>query len=450
MENTFSGKISKFIASRAETKIEQFEKKAQKRRKEIKNSEDLSELESILIDEKQKLEEQFNPGNWITNAANRSKQRQLVTHALKFSHPYAKGNSVYFPGGPQHPENMNSGSIICTVSLTSPDIDSVGNAAALDVTAFLQLSHEKKTLINYIQQGDTAPLEPFALDDTQLKQWMTGFKEILIDDKLRSHTLSKQIYFPIQKDQYHLISPLYPSSLVHAIHQRITDSRFSEKAKIARKSKREAKYSADTVMDFPDTAIQSFGGTKTQNISQLNNSRGGKSFLLSCRPPSWQKHNRPPLGVKTVFSKNHFGSRVWREILELRRFLESQVGKSSTMDIRGKRGDMIDKIIDNLIQYSAEIQNFRKYAGWSGDTECKLPRFQQLWLDPHRSKSDNLFKQEREMNNWQTEVADQFAFWLNSRIKSKQLTPGDDEHTQWQKLMESKLRLLKEDLETFA
>ena len=111
---------------------------------------------------------------------------------------------------------------------------------------------------------------------------------------------------------------------------------------------------------------------------------------------------------------------------------------------------MIDKIIDHLIQYGAEIQSQKEYAGWSADTRCKLSMVEQLWLDPYRCTTDPLFKQEREKNNWQAGVADQFAFWLNQRIKSNLLTPGDDEHTHWQQLMKSKLLLLKEDLEGLA
>ena len=450
MESNFSEIILKYINSRAETKIEQFTKKSEKMRKNIETPEELSELESILIDEKKKLEEQFAPGNWISEAARRANQRQLVTHAQKFTHPDAKGNSIYAPKGSQPPENLEFGATICTACLANPDIDSVGNAAALDVTGFLQLSHNGKTLIEHIQEGDTTPLKIFASDDEQLEQWMNGFKEILTDNDLRSHTLSKQIYFPIDDDHYHLISPVFPSSLTQAIHRRITESRFSDDAKAGRQARREGKYSEEIIVEFPDTAIQTFGGSKPQNISQLNSSRGGKSFLLSCSPPSWQKQNGPPLGVKTVFSRNHFGARVWRLILELKRFLEHQIDRESTIRVRRKRADMIDKIIDHLIQYGAEIQTLKEYGGWSADTRCKLSMIEQLWLDPYRSTTDPLFKQEREKNNWQAGVADQFAFWLNQRIKSKLLTPGDDEYTHWQQLMKGKLLLLKEDLEGLA
>jgi len=194
MESKFSEIILKYINSRAETKIEQFTKKSEKMRKNVEISEELSELESILIDEKQKLEEQFIPGNWITEAARRANQRQLVTHAQKFTHPDAKGNSIYAPKGSLPPEDLEFGATICTACLVNPDIDSVGNAAALDVTGFLQLSHNGKTLIEHIQEGDTTPLKMFASNDEQLEQWMDLKKYSLTMSCVHIHCQNRFIF----------------------------------------------------------------------------------------------------------------------------------------------------------------------------------------------------------------------------------------------------------------
>lgn len=451
MENDFSKIISRYIEDRKKLKIEQFEKDAERKRKNVKDPEELAELETTLTDERKKLENKFLPENWLTDAARRAKQRQLVTHAIKFIHPDAKGSSFYAPGSSKKLEMAGGDHFISTGSLKSPGIDSVGNAAALDVSSFLQLSLEGRTLVEFFRQNDVTPLKPFASDDSQLDEWMAGFREVLSAGQPVSHTLSKQIYFPVDDHQYHLLSPLYPTSLVQAIYSRITEHRFSETAKKARKAKREGRSCDDMVVGFPDTLIQSFGGTKPQNISQLNSQRNGKSILLSCAPPSWKKQQKPPLKTKTIFSKYHFVSRVWREILDLRRFLDQQVNKDSNVRIRRKREEMIDKIMDHFIQYGAEIQSLLEHAGWSGKDECHLNSAQKLWLDPLRVKTDELFRQEREKNDWQADVADQFAFWLNKEIdKSSRLTPGDREHLEWQGLVESKLKMFKQDFEEYA
>ena len=451
MENDFSKLIVRYIDDRKMMKIEQFEKNAEKKRKDARDPEELADLETILADERKKLENKFLPENWLTDAARRAKQRQLVTHAVKFIHPDAKGSSFYATGDSQKSEMTGDYHYISTASLKFPKIDSVGNAAALDVSSFLQLSLEGRTLVEYFRQSDVTPLRPFASNDSQLDEWMAGFREVLSAGQPVAHTLSKQIYFPVDDHRYHLLSPLHPTSLVQAIYGRITEHRFSEIAKKARKAKREGRFCEDVVVDFPDTLIQSFGGTKPQNISQLNSQRNGKSILLNCAPPSWKKQQKPPLKTKTIFSKYRFGSRVWREILDLRRFLDQQVSKDSNVRIRKKREEMIDKIMDHFIQYGAEIQSLREHAGWSGKDECYLNSAQKLWLDPLRVKTDELFRQERENNDWQADVADQFALWLNKEIdKSSRLTPGDREHLEWQGLVESKLKMFKQDFEEYA
>jgi CRISPR-associated protein Csy1 len=457
MENDFSKIISRYIEDRKKLKIEQFEKDAERKRKGVKDPEELAELETILMAERKKKEEESLPANWLTDAARRAGQRQgknpltLVTHAIKYSHPYAVGSSLFSPGGEDRPDYCKADSIISTASLVEPELDWVCDAAKLDVVSLLMLSLKGKRLFSFIQKNDPSPLRPFASDDSQLDEWMAGFREVLSAGQPVSHTLSKQIYFPVDDHQYHLLSPLYPTSLVQAIYSRITEHRFSETAKKARKAKREGRSCDDMVVGFPDTLIQSFGGTKPQNISQLNSQRNGKSILLSCAPPSWKKQQKPPLKTRTIFSKYHFVSRVWREILDLRRFLDQQVNKDSNVRIRRKREEMIDKIMDHFIQYGAEIQSLLEHAGWSGKDECHLNSAQKLWLDPLRVKTDELFRQEREKNDWQADVADQFAFWLNKEIdKSSRLTPGDREHLEWQGLVESKLKMFKQDFEEYA
>ncbi len=451
MENGLSKIILEYIQSRASTKLEAFDKKAKKRQKETEDPIALAELELELKEERRALEEQFEPRNWLTNATPRASQRPIVTHALAYTHPNAKGgSSVFCPGGPKQPETMTEGAVVSTASLEAPQIDSVGNAAAMDVTALLQLSDNGKALIDYIRDGDSTPLKPFAANDAQLKQWMDDFSKVFMPKKLSSHKLTKQLYFPVEEGAYHLLAPLYASSFGQSLYERIADSRFSEESKLVRKARRENKYHEAAVVFYPSIAVQSFGGTKPQNISQLNTRRGGKAFLLSCAPPTWGTQLRPPVGVSTVFSRNYFESRVGWEVGGLRRFLEQHLDKGSTVFVRRRREDMIDRIIDHFIQYGAEIQSLKEHAGWSSDAGCRLDPVQRLWLDPHRAATDEAFDLERQKNDWREELAKQFAGWLNRRIGFNKLMVGDSEHREWQSLVERKLRLLKEDLEVFA
>lgn len=416
-----AAKISDYIAGRAGTKLDKFDKEKEKQR--------TSTQDFALETERSDIASRYIPTNWLTDAAQRAKQIQMVTHALKFTHTDARGSSVYFPEGQTQAADMKNGELLSTASLATPVIDAVGNAAALDVAALLQLEHEGATLIQHIEQGDSSPLKPFAKDAIQLAEWMDAFKQALKCNELSSHKLAKQLYFPVAQGQYHLLAPLYSSSLAHAVNSRIGATRYGDEVKSTRKARKDGRFNPASVVDFPDTAVRTYGGTKPQNVSQLNSSQGGKSFLLCCAPPSWETISTPPLGVKSVFSRNHFGYRVWKEVRLLQQYLLSKADHDSTKPIRDQRGERVDTILDQLVCYAAEVQSLA--AGWSALPDCKLSLAEQLWLDPDRGKEDEAFAAERDRDDWQEVIAGQFARWLNNRLNHEKLTMGDAEHTEW-------------------
>jgi CRISPR-associated protein Csy1 len=420
-----AAQIAGYIAGRAETRLDKFDKESEKQRTAAQDS--TPEVERAEIASR------YLPVNWLADAALRAKQIQMVTHALKFTHTDARGSSVYSPEGQSQAEGMKNGELLSTASLTSPVIDVVGNAAALDVAALLQLEHDGKTLIQYIEQGDSSPLQPFAKNEIQLAEWMGAFKQALESNELSSHKLAKQLYFPVAKGQYHLLAPLYSSSLAYALNSRITATRYGDEIKVVRRAKKEGRYSAVPVVDYPDTAVRTHGGANTQNVSQLNNRQMGKSFLLCCAPPNWEAMSTPPLGVKSVFSRNHFGFRVRKEVWSLQQYLLKKLDRNNE-PIRDQRAERVDQVLDQLVQYAAEIQNLAGHAGWSVLPACKLSRAEQLWLDPQRAELDEAFAAELVKDDWQAVVADQFARWFNSRLKHEKLTMGDSEHTEWKNL----------------
>lgn len=86
---------------------------------------------------------------------------------------------------------------------------------------------------------------------------------------------------------YHLLAPLYASSLAHRVFQTINEERFGEAAKEARQARREGLFVQQAVHEYPQLVVQKLGGTKPQNISQLNSERGGNNYLLASLPPIW-------------------------------------------------------------------------------------------------------------------------------------------------------------------
>lgn len=382
-----------------------------------------------LAAEVQEINARYQVQTWLTDAASRAGQISLVTHALKFTHSDAKGSSVFNTASAEEkPEYLS------TAALKQPEVDAVGNAAALDVAKLLQTEYQGDSLASALQRGDDSALAALADDPRQLAQWVNGFKQALTDKQPSSHKLAKQIYFPLSDtpadDQYHLISPLYSSSLAQALYQRITSTRFGDEAKAIRQARKEKRWHDAIDVSYINLAAQNMGGTKPQNISFLNSGRRGKSYLLPCAAPAWESVSKPPLLHKSIFRpRGEFASLAYPLVRQMQQFLLSVRSVSNTMEIRQQCWAYADSIIDSLFNYGAAVQNLE--AGWSGDEACVLKRSQQLWLDPYRGETDRDFKGERESGDWRKEVAHDFGVWLNRQLEHEQLRFSEVERREW-------------------
>lgn len=441
MNHGMSEVILKYIRGRADARLDKLNKEADKQRKDAASDTlVLAEIDEGLAARRAEELARFVPNAWLCDAANRARQISFATHPLKFTHTDAKGASSVFAG----PGDLHA-ALLSTASLSAPAIDVSGNAAALDVAQLLQLEHGGLNLANMIAQDDMSALEPFADDAAQLDDWRQSFKSVFSDKNIRAHTLTKQIYFPLPEQGYHLLSPLFSSSLAQALFQRIGESRFSDSAKENRKLRREGKFSPVATVDYPNVAVQKFGGTNAQNVSILNARRGGRAFLLSSRPPVWQNRVLPSLTRKNAFWEayaRHNGRHAFQTAKALKEFLTKKVDDDSTLAIRQHRAGLVDELIDALLHYAAEVQAMREQAGWSA--RAKLSRAEQLWLDPYRVDGD--FQEERAKSDWQQDIANQFAAWLNRQLQSDKLVMKDVEFDVWSKLLARKLARLKEDL----
>nr|WP_207191913.1 type I-F CRISPR-associated protein Csy1 [Halochromatium roseum] len=373
---------------------------------------------------------QFEPAAWLKDAAHRAGQIQVVTHSLKPLHPEAKGTSLFCePTSLEALEEVGS-----HVLGADFEIDVVGNAAALDVYKFLKIEYDGRTLLSLALEQD-ADLTAALDDDPDLAHaWMQAFAGLAQPRlPLRSHTHAKQFYWLIGPDPhddagYHLLAPLYPTSLVHRLYQTLQDDRFSEDAKAARAARKAQQWHERPVHEYPNLAVQKLGGTKPQNISQLNSERRGDNVLLASLPPVWQSLTiKPLLAVESLF--NVFGWR--REVKsltrQLRHFLESD--PSNNLRTRRRRDALVDALIDELIQFSAELRTLE--PGWSKDQECALPPTQRAWLDPDAEQQQN--------DEVIDGLADDFSRWLNNRLRHP-LPLGDAEYLYWRKLAGEQLR----------
>ena len=255
-----------------------------------------------------------------------------------------------------------------------------------------------------------------------------------------SHTLAKQLYWLTGSDacddaHYTLLAPLYATSLAHAVHAQVQEDRFGEANKAARQARRERKMHDGVFHDYPGLAVQNMGGTKPQNISQLNSERRGVNYLLSSLPPKWQTSAvRLPVHAASVFDRLFIARpEVRNTVRALRVFLESN--PDTNLATRERREALLDTLVDELVSLAAELQQLLP-PGWSRDDErfVKLHRSEQLWLDPLRAEQPDEadFAREWLQLDWPAAVGQRFANWLNAQLRCK-LPLGDAEARAWQK-----------------
>jgi CRISPR-associated protein Csy1 len=303
-------------------------------------------LEKLPADDPKRgeLQQQFVPATWLDDAARRVSQIQAVTHSLKPIHPDAKGSSLF-----RDPSGLPALAEVGSHSLGAQfDTDVVGNAAALDVYKFLKLSVDGKSLLDLACARDADLAQALSTDDaqppTQAAQWLEAFAGLAdARGKPSSHTQAKQVYWltgsnPHDNQHFHLLAPLYPTSLAHRVYQLLQDDRFSDEAKAARAARKAGEHHSRPVHEFSNLAIQKLGGTKPQNISQLNSERRGDNALLASLPPVWKASEfKPILHSTSLFIT--FGQRkaVWQQARALRLFLAAD--PAPTVHTRRQRAE---------------------------------------------------------------------------------------------------------------
>ncbi len=428
MQHPLTLSIANYIQQRAEARLEKLDK-------EFKKQLDAGKSESEINAAKAKEIERFTPQNWLTNAAMRAGQIKLVTHALKYIHTEAKGSSVYADS-----ERSQEASYLHTTALSNPTVDVVGNAAALDVAGLLKLTADNQSLYECLANDDSSPLQTFADNDAQLKEWVSGFRQVFDVTAPSSHKYAKQTYFPLDHNGYHLLGVLFSSTLAQAIHERIGYHRFSEDSKALREQRKKGLYAVQPTVDFPGLAVQSFGGTKPQNVSQLNSMRGGKTILFSCQPPQWQSQLKPPL---TQFA---FWRRYTRQALptvkQLVKFIK-RVSNFNNIKIREKREEFVSSLVEKFICAGAEVRALHEQRGWSAHSS--ISEAEKYWLDPYRE--DENFQTAKNEINWKDDIAKQFAAWFNRQLRYYKLNVADPEYSTWRKEVNEQLRKEMEGFE---
>ena len=327
-------------------------------------------------DERAKLSLKYAPETWLDDASLRVSQIQLATHTAKQHHPNSKASAVYAGVDILHGQAHQ---LVGTQTI-SPDADVIGNAAALDIFKMLRLEFQGETLLSRLLRHDPE-FQAALADDPELAQIrfarFAAFAQV--PEQLNAGRTAKQVYVPVDDTaEYHVLTILYPSSLVHQAWQQIGHDRFGEAPKIVRQHRYDQQYHPAESREYPNLLTQSYGGSKPQNISQLNSDRRGSMWLLPSLPPVWQGQAFDLPRGQTVFSGYLARRPAVKELLSKLGKLYLTPDWRNNVDFRDKRNALINDLIDEILVMAVEVQQHAP-AGWTHAQN--LYREEAYWLD---------------------------------------------------------------------
>ncbi len=368
-----------------------------------------------------------------------------ATHVLRFSHSSAENSGLILT-------EKSKNQLLTTASFNKKlTIDLAhNNGALISVSRFLALELKGELIIDLILNDSFDFIAAYQVKPEVLERWKSGFSQLVEKRTIKTLDKAKQLYFPVNDffGKYHIIAPLYSSSMAEEMNEAISKVKYGETQRIVSKELSKGKFSDLTYVKHTNLSVQKFGGAQPQNVSMLNKNRGGKGYLFSAQPPTWQSQLKPPVAQKTLFDKGFSTKNIKEDINYLRDFLlRFERIELSIKDPKRRKwidswvGDIIDELLFNI----ASIHELT--AGWSATDDIKLIEAYRYLLDPYRD--DEAFQTERKNNDWQDKVCSDFSHWLNRQLigSDKQFTP-QVEHTHiWKTLLSQPLREFNENIE---
>jgi CRISPR-associated protein Csy1 len=357
--------------------------------------------EDEIFELKLECEKIFSLQEWLPNASSRAGQISISTHPCTFSHPSARKNkngyvsSIVSTAKQKNDGYLRSGNV-------NVETDALGNAAALDVYKFLTLKMDDNIeLIEHIKNDSDIAKGLLNIKNHSYDELKHGFLA-MVDNSKDSVTSEKikQVYFPVEDNNYHLLSILTNSGIVYHLRKKLDDMRFGEIVKELRDKRKNNEFSEDGFIEIYNLTTIGYGGTKPQNISVLNNKNGGKAHLLNSMPPILKTRD-------IVFPKRNFFSeslRYWElkeTFFALDKLFKTEYKNQNIRNAKYYRyEEIIDKIIERMwaVKFVANEQYFEKNS--------QLKVHQKIWLLDEQSREKNdewLDKLFKEIISWFTQ-----------------------------------------------
>lgn len=389
---------------------------------------------------RQKEHEFFNLQSLLASGATYAGQIQLATHIIKGVHPDPRIDSSTNLN--VDPDDLEVLDVVGSHVLQSGfQVDATGNGAynkkILEVYLLLRSEFDGSPVLDLLKNGDPDAISALGGTAEECAMWANSLSRIDESrcDHLASHGFAKQLYWLVGEDPcddagYHLLAPLYASSLAHRVFALINEDRFSEPAKAARKARWDGQFSERPVHEYTQLAVQKLGGTRPHNISQLNSERGGSNYLLASLPPSWRSRDvQPLLHTDSMFHRFERRKTVRVIVKELLQFLKDNPAPNAQTREQVKAG--VAALLDELLEFGAEHRTLP--TSWSQHPDCDLGPAEKHWLDPYGVAAAVQAGEMSQPHDSARVLSEAFARWLNYQLRDP-LPMGDPEDQHWRKL----------------
>ena len=435
--------MQEIIVSYLEARKEDFlQAKINSKLRGKKNEFDEEARLKVRLENQVEADAKYNLDVWLDNVIRKVKPN-VTTHPAKFTNAKIDTDtSQIFLG-----HYVNDGYIKTGNVHLKNKVDVSGNSATNTMVYELydlldqDVGNDQK-LIHKFEENNQSLIQFFEKIKADFEYIKEKCLKVYYGEKsiAETHSSIRQVYFPINNNEYHLLSVKTASMLMYEVKNRIDDMNIWIDGQHARSFKKDNKFlegGFSEVFDITEIGFSNGDFIKMGNYSLLNVKNKGIAYLLSSCPPILEKRTvrlpRTDFFAQCLYRKNYQDSFV-----QLHKFMQLDL---NNIDIRTAIGNILQFVIDQVILQGLKIREHYP-EGWSQqDYYANLPKLQRIWLD-------SVYTKQRENNGeWRNELSEDIARWiLRSYEKSIEgaFTLGTGELVNVKQRVEESLQQTKE------
>ncbi|MGP4986581.1 type I-F CRISPR-associated protein Csy1 [Pseudoalteromonas nigrifaciens] len=387
--------------------------------KQQKVFDELIDAYELLLLEVKKIKKWNKYEQWIGWALDFGQESYLATHVAKLTHSSSKGSSCDV----RYHDSCNKYDNQYLTTTEKPILDTAyPDNKYSSISQLYSIEVGDSYIGDLLRDGGEEYLKCFTDNSELLHFWCQRFSMFIKNENKQSYFLSKQVYFPIENNQYHLLLPLTSSSLVHALHLKhktIWDGKkeLDTTQREAKSQKDKKKYSEINTCAYLNKAYVNVTGSNHSNASSLNGKRGGRISLLPAMPPQWQS-SLPSYVNKTEVFDHHLSFVLKDEVNDLKKYLLLIKNKSLSISEPKRNAAVIRKlraISSNFFNVIEQINVNSMVKNWTIATE--LPIEQQLLFEYYREDEKAIVVKQNKQ--WMKVLSKSYARWLNKQLTEK-------------------------------